>query len=209
VLHWTWPGSRVRRLLTALSVVVTVFVVSSTALASGAGPPFTRYDEPRSGFSVAVPTRWEPYRDGDPGFHQIYGGAFPASVKFAAGERDVHRFTITFRVDVFTGYRGTLRDHARSTLLSYRGDPKAPIPRSGRSLVTSSNFVQLPAGRAWRLETRFPHAANNGVDNVLDLEYAFVRNSRVYVFRYLVIQTLSAKYAEMFDRSARSIRFGR
>jgi hypothetical protein len=192
---------RVRHLLPVFVLAVSVAAVSSSALARPAAPPLKRYALPRFGVSFAVPAAWAAHDERDPGFHQLFGGAFGPHVRFAAGDENSGRFTMNFTVEVVSAEPGrTLREHARSVIYGWRADPKVTIVGS------PSDFVRLAGGRAWRLRARIYHVANDG-DTISLLQYHFFRDKRVYIFTYQILQTLEAKYAPTFEQSARSIRF--
>jgi hypothetical protein len=186
------------RLPVAVSVVVAA-MVSSAALA-GVAPPLKRYAVPRFDVSLAVPAAWTAHDESDPLFHQLFDGAFGPHVRFAAEDEDSGRYTMGFTLEVISAEPGrTLREHARSVTYAWRGNPGVKI--------LGSDLVRLAGRRAWRFKVRMYHVANDG-DNVVRLQYHVIRDGRLYVFTYQVLQTLEARWATTFVRSTRSIRVG-
>jgi hypothetical protein len=158
---------------------------------------------PRYGVSFALPGAWTAHDEREPGFHRLFDGAFGPHVRFAAVDEGSGRFTMDFRFEVVAAEPGwTLRQEARSVASQW-------VHSEGVAIVGSLNdFVQLPAGRAWRLRVTMERAANGG-DNVSLRLYMFLRHHRLYIFRYQLLQVLEAKYVATFMKSARSIRFTR
>jgi hypothetical protein len=210
----------VRRRILLLAAAVSI--AAAVPVAASADAPWKRHRA--AGFSIALPSTWA-----DAGKQR---GAILAEAKrlsrsepelaallnrlLAAGSRDLAVKMIAFDLagsSLRSGFATNLNVVREETDLTLAAWSAAAL----RSL-TSLSFIRkpvwsrkmrLPAGRAIRISYKARYRLGSaGTLDVSILQFGLVRNGAAYIFTYTTLPKLSARYRPVFERSARSLRWG-
>jgi hypothetical protein len=200
------------RLLAALVLVLAAVLASSAA-----GAATKRYAVAGAGVSFTVPSTWVALNGSQIRTRALverlarenprlapFVASFTQSrspVKFVALDPSVKGGFAT-NVNVVS-----LPVPAALTFEQYRGVLLNELSSLTRSKITDED-VDIGGNRALRLGYRFRLNAAGKAFTVQTLQYAFLRNGKSTVFTYTTTPRYASSYAQTFDASAKSIRFG-
>lgn len=176
------------------------------------GDGLTRYEISSGRFSIGVPETWhattstqmkkasfERFASQNPAF-AAYAGAMAkksSPFKFFAYDPVVRsRFATNLNV-VVTPVRASV------TLEKYNRSALAEAKSIADSRLDSSE-VDLPAGKALRIEYRARVLLNGRRKAIATTQYAFLLDSKSYVLTYTTLPALRSDYADWFKLSAES-----
>jgi hypothetical protein len=176
------------------------------------GDGLTRYEISSARFSIGVPETWHAttssqmqktsfkrFADQNPGF-AAYAGAVAkknSPFKFFAFDPVVRkRFATNLNVIVTPVPEGVTSE-------KYKRSALAEAKAIANSRLHSSE-VDLPAGKALRIEYRARFLLNGRRKAVATTQYALLLDSKRYVLTYTTLPALRRDYAHLFEQSAES-----
>jgi hypothetical protein len=176
------------------------------------GDGLTRYEISSGRFSIGVPETWHAttssqmkkasfkrFADQNPAF-AAYAGAMAkknSPFKFFAYDPVVRkRFATNLNVIVTPVPEGvTPEKYKRSALAEAKAIADSRL---------HSSEVDLPAGKALRIEYRFRFRLNGRRQGVATTQYALLLDNKSYVLTYTTLPALRSDYADLFEQSAES-----
>lgn len=176
------------------------------------GDGLTRYEISSGRFSIGVPETWHAttttqmkkasfkrFADQNPAF-AAYAGAVAkknSPFKFFAYDPVVRkRFATNLNVIVTPLPEGvTPEKYKRSALAEAKSIADSPL---------DSSEVDLPAGKALRIEYRARFVLNSRRKAIATTQYALLLDNTSYVLTYTTLPTLRSDYADWFKLSAES-----
>jgi hypothetical protein len=176
------------------------------------GDGLTRYEISSGRFSIGVPETWHAttssqmqkasfkrFADQNPAF-AAYAGAVAkknSPFKFFAYDPVVRkRFATNLNVIVTAVPEGmTPEKYKRSALAEAKAIADSRL---------HSSEVDLPAGKALRIEYRFRFRLNSHRQGVATTQYALLLDNKSYVLTYTTLPALRSDYANWFRLSAES-----
>jgi hypothetical protein len=176
------------------------------------GDGLTRYEISSGRFSIGVPETWhattssqmkkasfKQFADQNPSF-AAYASAVAkknSPFKFFAYDPVVRkRFATNLNVIVTPVPEGVSPE-------KYKRSALAEAKAIADSRLHSSE-VDLPAGKALRIEYRFRFRLNGRRQGVATTQYALLLDSKSYVLTYTTLPALRSDYANLFELSAES-----
>jgi hypothetical protein len=103
-----------------------------------------------------------------------------------------------------SAYSGT---PAEFTAAAYRAARQTYLAQDPKARIRSQT-VALPAGRVFEVTARLVRRAGSRTYPLSVIVYTFLRGGKLYQFVYITLTPKVGTYVPIFERSARSIRFG-